>query len=105
MTPEECDLTFGAVVFGTDLSGSDQVAGRYAAGFARHYNAELIVSHVAAPSHDALAFRHILYASDFSPAAAHAAPYAISLARAFGSEIDLLHGTWCLERRSISLIS
>jgi nucleotide-binding universal stress UspA family protein len=186
---------FSSVVFGTDLSESAHVAGRYAALFARHYNADLIVAHaftlvqpaleiealkhvrslqrqdlerllsetvehlaplvgraasvlgegspidliravseqhgpslvvlgthgggtlkrhiigsvaeeilrtihspvltlgphVAVPSSDVLAFRHILYATDFSPAAAHAAPYAIALARAFGSRLDVLH--------------
>lgn len=47
--------------------------------------------HVAMPSADKLAFRHILYATDFSSAAVHAASYAFALAEAFGSDIDVLH--------------
>jgi hypothetical protein len=39
------DLTFDAVVFGTDFFESSQVTGRYAALFARHFNADLIVAH------------------------------------------------------------
>jgi nucleotide-binding universal stress UspA family protein len=47
--------------------------------------------HVAAPSADRLAFRHILYATDFSAAAARAGSYALALARSFGSDLDVLH--------------
>jgi nucleotide-binding universal stress UspA family protein len=42
---EDRDLAFGAVVFGTDFTESSRAAGRYAALFARHYSAELIVVH------------------------------------------------------------
>ena len=42
---ENRDVTFSAVVFGTDFSERARAAGRYAALFARHYNAELIVVH------------------------------------------------------------
>jgi hypothetical protein len=42
---EDRDLMFSSVLLGTDFSESAHVAGRYAALFARHYNANLIVTH------------------------------------------------------------
>jgi len=47
--------------------------------------------HVAMPSMDRLAFRHILYATDFSDAASHASSHAYALAKNFGSDLDVLH--------------
>lgn len=39
------DLAFTSVIFGTDFSESGHAAGRYAALFARHYNADFIIAH------------------------------------------------------------
>ena len=59
---DDRDLTFGSVVFGTDFSESARAAGRYAALFARHYHAELIVAHaftLVQPALEVEAMRHI----------------------------------------------
>jgi nucleotide-binding universal stress UspA family protein len=39
------DLMFRSIVFATDLSDGSRMASRYAAVFARHYEADLIVAH------------------------------------------------------------
>ena len=56
------DLRFSSVVFGTDFSGSSQAAGRYAALFARHFNADLIVAHaftLVQPALEVEALNHV----------------------------------------------
>jgi nucleotide-binding universal stress UspA family protein len=56
------DLTFDSVLFGTDLSESSQAAGRYAALFARHFNADFIVAHaftLVQPALEVEALRHV----------------------------------------------
>jgi nucleotide-binding universal stress UspA family protein len=59
---DDRDLTFNSVVFGTDFSESARSAGRYAALFARHYNAELIVVHaftLVQPAMEIEALEHV----------------------------------------------
>jgi nucleotide-binding universal stress UspA family protein len=56
------DLIFSSIVFGTDFSESSQRAGRYAALFARHFNADLIVAHaftLVQPAREVEALSHI----------------------------------------------
>jgi nucleotide-binding universal stress UspA family protein len=59
---DDRELTFSSVVFGTDLSESAHVAGRYAALFARHYDAELTVVHaftLVQPALEVEALEHV----------------------------------------------
>lgn len=83
------------IVLGTHGGGAVErhLLGSVAEGVLRTIHSPILTvgPHVAVPSYDRLAFRHILYATNFSAAAAHAAPYAFALAQTFGAEIDLLH--------------
>lgn len=59
---DDRDLTFSSVVFGTDFSESAHVAGRYAALFAQHYHAELLVAHaftLVQPALESEALNHV----------------------------------------------
>jgi nucleotide-binding universal stress UspA family protein len=56
------DLTFDVVVFGTDFFESSQVTGRYSALLARHFNADLIVTHsftLVQPALEVEALKHV----------------------------------------------
>jgi nucleotide-binding universal stress UspA family protein len=56
------DASFGSVIFGTDFSDGAGAAGRYAALFAKHYGAELVVAHafrLTQPASEVEAVQHV----------------------------------------------
>jgi len=83
------------IVLGTHGGGAMErhLIGSVAEGVLRTIPGPILTvgPHVAVPSDDGLAFRHILYATGFSAAETHVASYAFALSRAFGAYIDLLH--------------
>lgn len=59
---DKSDLSFRSVVFGTDFSDGARAGGRYAALFARHYHADLIVAHaftLVQPALEVEALQHV----------------------------------------------
>ena len=58
---DDADVTFRSVVCGTDLTSASLGAARYAALFARHYGADLILAHaftLVQPALEVEALRH-----------------------------------------------
>ena len=107
------DLTFSSVVFGTDFSASAHVAGRYAALFARHYNADLIVAHaftLVQPALEVEALNHVRSVQRknlerlLSETVENLAPFAGRAASVLGegSPIDVIHAA--SEQRKPSLV-